>query len=86
MLPSDSPRPDSENRGTLKADPGRTFAVGRSVMTKNFAVGDSWTQGTIIERLGNMHYPVRTAKGVLQRHQNQLRPHDSKLGLEEMQC
>ncbi|KFD49044.1 hypothetical protein M513_10092 [Trichuris suis] len=84
MLPSDLPKADPRSRRTLSGGKGREFVEGQIVMAKNFAAGDRWLRGTVVKRLGSMLYQVTTAKGLLRRHQNQLRHIAPNLGREEM--
>lgn len=42
-------------------------------MIKNFGTGSKWIPGVVVRPVGKAMYEVQTAKGVLRRHQNQIR-------------
>ena len=48
------------------------YEVDSLVYARNYSSGPKWIPGTIINKLGNILYAVRTDRGVWRRHANQL--------------
>jgi hypothetical protein len=50
------------------------FGPESQVYARNYGTGPKWLPGTIINKLGNTLFRVRTDRGVWKRHTNQLQP------------
>ncbi|XP_044741880.1 uncharacterized protein K02A2.6-like [Chrysoperla carnea] len=52
----------------------KSFTIGQRVLSRNYYGNDKWRLGTIVERLGKIHYHVRLDnKVIVKRHANQLK-------------
>lgn len=55
----------------------RKFELGERVQSRNYQSSKLWKYGTVVERLGNLHYLIELDDGyVIKRHLNQLRSTD----------
>ena len=61
--------PTFHNRNLNK----RKFNIGDLVYTKFFSGQSKWVSGTVQSHVGSMMYQVLTSRGLVKRHQNQLR-------------
>ncbi|XP_044756882.1 uncharacterized protein LOC123315298 [Coccinella septempunctata] len=67
-------QPPIDNTDTQETFPVRKFYPGSRVQARNYSGPEMWKFGTVIKKLGRLHYLIKLDHGyILKRHINQLR-------------
>ncbi len=69
-------KPTSRSKNNaVQPDFNKGYKLGERVQSRNYTSSNKWKYGTVVEKLGRLHYLIELDDGyVIKRHFNQLRP------------